>query len=152
MTESVAAMKVDSSASYFPLPSAWGRRRAIPSARMRRLALALVAAVGLAGCNAAGDPSGTKRFSDGDVPFTFEIPADFNDASVDAENSRGDVVAGAGLSKVDVIAVRHGKDVAAGGAQAHEVLGRKVTSELRAVPGFSGWVLECQYTDARAKT
>jgi hypothetical protein len=139
-------MKVDSSAFYFPPPpSANGTFRP----EMRRLALALVATVGLTGCSAAGDPEGTKRFSDADVPFTFEIPAEFSEADVDGLNSRGDVVAGAGLSKVDVIAVRHADADAQ--ASPHEVMGKRVTSELRAVPGFAGWALECQYTPERAQ-
>ena len=116
---------------------------------MRRLAAALLAVAGLAGCNAAGEPGGNKRFSDDAVPFTFEIPADFTEASVDHGNTRGEVVAGAGLSKVDVIAVRRVSDVGGGGE--HEVLGTKVTSELRPVPGFSGWALECQYTPDHAE-
>src|SRR3954451_11554589 len=103
--------------------------------------------VALAGCNAAGEPDGAKRFSDGAVPFTFEIPADFTKASVDDLNSNGDVVAGAGLSKVDVLAVRRirgrqGTQFA--GGERHEVLGRQVTSELH--PLYGPWVLECQYT------
>src|SRR3954451_850601 len=115
---------------------------------MRRLVAALLLAATAGGCNAAGEPDGSKRFSDSDVPFTFELPADFTKASVDDQNSRGDVIAGAGLSKVDVIAVRRASDAGAGGS--HEVLGRRVTSELRPVPGFAGWVLECQYTPAFA--
>src|SRR3954465_6886432 len=117
---------------------------------MRRLAAVLLVAAGLTGCNAAGEPDGSKRFSDTDVPFTFVLPADFTKASVDAENSQGDVIAGAGLSKADVIAVRRAAD-SGGGARVHEVLGRRVTSELRAVPGFAGWVIECQYTPGFAK-
>jgi hypothetical protein len=100
--------------------------------------------VALAGCNAAGEPDGAKRFSDAAVPFTFEIPADFTKASVDDLNSSGDVVAGAGLSKVDVLAVRN--QHASDGRLVHEVLGHRVTSELRPVPGFANWALECQYT------
>ena len=110
----------------------------------------------LAGCNAAGEPDGAKRFSDADVPFTFEIPADFTKADIDQGNSRGDVVAGVGLSKVDVVAVRRAREgiVAVGGVNRfpHEVLGQRVTSELHAVPGFSGWALECQYTPEHADT
>ena len=115
---------------------------------MRRLAAALLLAATVGGCNAAGEPDGDKRFSDSDVPFTFSLPADFTKASVDGENSRGDVIAGAGLSKVDVIAVRRASDASAGGV--HEVLGHRVTSQRHAVPGFSGWVLECQYTPGNA--
>src|SRR3954463_15675236 len=117
---------------------------------MRRLAAALLLVTAVGGCNAAGEPDGNKRFSDADVPFTFELPADFTKASIDDLNSRGDVIAGAGLSKVDVIAVRRASGTG-DGAQVHEVLGQQVTSELRAVPGFAGWVLECQYTPDFAK-
>jgi hypothetical protein len=121
---------------------------AIPSCGMRCLALLLVA--GLAGCSATGEPGGNKRFSDENVPFTFDIPADFTEASVDGMNSRGDVIAGAGLSKVDVLAVRR---IASGDADrgpvAHEVLGKQVVSELHPLQG--DYYLECQYTPDRAE-
>src|SRR3954453_12476210 len=101
--------------------------------------------VALAGCNAAGEPDGAKRFSDGAVPFTFEIPADFTKASVDDLNSKGNVVAGVGLTKVDVIAVRRfsGLIVQLGAVEA-TVLGHRVLSEIHHVQG--DYYLECQYT------
>lgn len=102
----------------------------------------------LSGCGAAGDAGGTRTFSDENVPFTFEVPSEFTDETVDDANSRGDVVAAVGLSKVDVIAVRRGQPLP--GPQRHEVLGKDVTSELQAVPGHDGFVLECQYTSERA--
>jgi hypothetical protein len=118
---------------------------------MRRLAATLLLAATTAGCNAAGEPSGARRFSDKHVPFTFRIPANFTKASVDDANSRGAVVAAAGLTKVDVVAVRrqtpHGSSVVR-----HEVLGQPVTSELHPIAGQSGWTLECQYTADRAQT
>jgi hypothetical protein len=117
---------------------------------MRRLALALLSAARLAGCNAAGEPSGARTFSDENVPFTFEIPADFTNASVDDANSRGDVVAAAGVSKVDVIAVRRpGSATLPAGPIAHTVLGEHVTSELHRVR--DGYALECQYTPAHRR-
>lgn len=103
----------------------------------------------LAGCEATGDAGGTRTFSDEAVPFEFQIPSEFTDESVDQANSRGDVVAAVGVSKVDVIAARRGEVVP--GPQRHEVLGHAVTSELHAVEGHPGWVLECQYTSDRAE-
>jgi len=122
---------------------------------MRRVmaALLLAAALGAAGCNASGETATTRTFSDRAVPFTFTVPADFTDESIDEGNSRGDVVAAAGLTKVDVIAVRRIDDhlLPIGGTVpvAHEVLGHAVKSQLRPVPGFRGWFLECQYTAER---
>jgi hypothetical protein len=117
---------------------------------MRRLALAFLCAAPLAGCNAAGEPSGERTFSDKSVPFTFEMPADFTKASVDDANSRGDVVAAAGVSKVDVIAVRRpGSAALPAGPVAHAVLGEQVTSELHRVR--DGYALECQFTAAHRK-
>lgn len=117
---------------------------------MRRLALALVLAAPLAGCNAAGDPTGATRYSNPQVPFTFEVPADFTKASIDEANSRGAVIAAVGLTKVDVIAVRRTLAGAPTGPVAHRVLGQSVTSELHPVPGVPGWTIECQYTAGRA--
>ena len=115
---------------------------------MRRI-VALVVAAGLAGCNAAGEPGGNKRFSDADVPFEFDIPAEFSEASVDALNSRGDVLAGAGITKVDVLAVRRIPGLReTRGPVAHRVLGEKVVSELHHIRG--DYYLECQYTPGRA--
>ena len=105
----------------------------------------------LAGCNAAGEPGGDKTFSDEDVPFTFSIPAEFTKADVDTGNSAGDVIAGAGITKVDVIAVRRlpsgGVAEIGSGGQRHEVLGHEVTSELHPVEQASGYAIECQYTE-----
>lgn len=117
----------------------------------RLAALVLVAAVA-GGCNAAGDPSGTKTFSDKHVPFTFRIPADFTKAPIDQGDTRGDVVAAAGLTKFDVIAVRRARGgiiVTSGGEMPHTVQGHEVVSELH--PVLDGYVLECQYTPERAK-
>jgi hypothetical protein len=117
---------------------------------MRTGLVAMALCAGLAGCSAAGDPSGEARWSHPGVPFSFAYPADFSKASIDEANTRGDVVGAVGLTKVDVIAVRRQP----GGAQGpvrHTVLGRSVTSELLAVPGHSGWVFECQYTSEHAK-
>lgn len=119
---------------------------------MRRLAAAtmLAAALGAAGCNASGETATTRTFSDPAVPFTFTVPADFTDQSIDPANTRGDVVAAAGLTKVDVIAVRRlGAAQPPPGPVRHEVLGHPVTSELHRVYG-GDWVLECQYTADRA--
>jgi hypothetical protein len=118
-----------------------------------RLALTLgaVAALALAGCNASGEASGTRTFAPRRVPFSFQVPTDFTGASIDQGATRGDVVAAAGLTKVDVIAVRR---VGAGtalpkGPVVHDVLGQRVTSVLH--PVRTGWAIECQYTPARAK-
>lgn len=102
----------------------------------------------LSACGAPGDAGDTRTFADENVPFTFEVPSEFTDETVDNANSRGDVLAAVGLSKVDVIAVRRGQPLP--GPQRHEVLGQDVTSELRAIPGYDGYVLECQYTSERA--
>jgi len=37
----------------------------------------------VAGCAAAGEAGGTRTFSPDGVPFTFRVPTDFTDASVD---------------------------------------------------------------------
>jgi hypothetical protein len=111
--------------------------------------LAVLLAAGMAGCNATGEPGGNKRFSDEKVPFTFDIPADFTEASVDGQNSRGEVLAGAGLSKVDVLAVRRIPGAQLGRPVAHTVLGKHVVSELHHVQ--DDYYLECQYTPDRAE-
>jgi hypothetical protein len=105
-----------------------------------------------AGCEATGDAGGTKTFSADGVPFRFELPSDFTPETVDDANSRGTVLAAAGLTKVDVVAVRRAGDVVqtGEGGQEHEVLGHAVTSELHAVPGHDGYLIECQYTDEYA--
>jgi hypothetical protein len=100
----------------------------------------------LAGCEATGDVGGTKTFSANDVPFTFQLPSDFSEETVDVANSRGTVLAAAGLSKVDVIAVRR-SGAPVDGLQRHETLGHQVTSELHPVERFPGYTLECQYSD-----
>jgi hypothetical protein len=106
----------------------------------------------LGGCNAAGEPGGTRTYSNAQVPFTFLVPIDFTNASIDQGDTRGDVVAGAGLTKVDVIAVRRlGGAAPPAGPVAHSVEGHAVTSEVHRVYG-GGWALECQYTSDRAKT
>jgi hypothetical protein len=116
----------------------------------RQLTAAALLAAALGGCNAAGEPGGDKTFSDKRVPFTFDIPAEFTKAPIDNGDSRGDVVAGAGISKLDVIAVRRtGKRPLPSGAVTHEVQGRTVISELHPVAG-TGYAIECQYQPAEA--
>jgi hypothetical protein len=119
-----------------------------------RLALPLILAVAAGGCDAAGDPTGSKTFSakDGPVKFTFRLPADFTKAPIDEGDTRGNVVAAAGLTKIDVIAVRRvrgGDTVRAGVAIRHEVQGHEVFSELH--PLGDGYALECQYTPEQAE-
>ena len=117
----------------------------------RRQAAALAAlALALGGCSAAGDATGDRTFSARAVPFTFLLPADFTKAAVDQLNSRGDVVAGAGIDKLDVIAVRRipAARRLPGGPIAHRVRGVAVTSTLHRVP-IPGWAIECQWTAAR---
>jgi hypothetical protein len=111
----------------------------------------LASAVAVGGCEATGDVGGTRTFSDDAVPFVFEVPSEFTDEPVDRANSRGNVVAAVGLSKVDVIAARRAPDAGQlpDGPQRHEVLGKQVTSELHPVEGQPGWLIECQYTDDR---
>jgi hypothetical protein len=85
------------------------------------------------------------------VPFTFALPAEFTKAPIDLADSRGDVVAAAGLSKVDLIAVRRvGSRKPPTGPVTHVVQGRKVTSEVHPVDD-TGFAIECQYTQERAK-
>jgi len=116
-----------------------------------KTALAAVALCAtLAGCSAAGDPSGESRWSHPGVPFSFAYPADFSKASIDQGNTRGAVVGAVGLTKVDVIAVRRQSGGPSGPVR-HTVLGQSVTSELLVVPGYRAWELECQYTSDHAK-
>jgi len=77
------------------------------------------------------------------------VPAAFTDETVDDANSRGEVVAVAGLTKVDAIAVRR-VTAPPPGPQRLEILGQAVTSEVFPVAQAKGWALECQYTDERA--
>jgi hypothetical protein len=119
-------------------------RRAVPI-------LLVLCAMVAAGCDASGETAATRTFTDAAVPFTFEVPSDFTTEPVDEGDTRGDVVAAAGVTKVDVIAVRRlGAGAAPSGAVRHGVQGHAVTSELRPVPGVAGWYLECQYTSERA--
>ena len=114
-----------------------------------RLAVALLASGGLAGCAAEGSTGGDRTFRDEGVPFTFTHPPSFTDEDVDLANSRGDVVAVRALDKVDVIAVRRLPAGARARTVRLRVLGEDVTSEVVPVPGQPGWGLECQYVDAR---
>jgi hypothetical protein len=98
---------------------------------------------------ATGAAGGTKTFRDAAVPFTFELPSDWTKEAIDDANSRGNVLAAAGLSKVDVIAVRRIAKFPSA-AQPHEVLGKDVVSELHPVEGFTGYALECQFSDEYA--
>lgn len=118
----------------------------------RQLLTIGLAAAAISGCEATGDTGGTRTFSDEAVPFEFDIPSEFTDETVDDANSRGEVLAAVGLSKVDVIAVRRIPRTTAvqSGPQPNEVLGKDVSSELRAVDGFAEYWIECQYTDERA--
>lgn len=119
-----------------------------------RLAVVMLVVVAVAGCNAAGDPTGSKLFSvkDGGVKFTFRIPADFTKAPIDEGDTRGNVLAAAGLTKLDVIAVRRVRGMVVAGtgaAMPHEVQGHEVISELH--PIGDGYLLECQYTPEHRK-
>jgi hypothetical protein len=117
---------------------------------MRRLLPLALAALTLGGCSLAGEPTGSTVFSDADVPFSFDLPADFTEAPVDQSDTRGDVVAAAGLTKVDVVAVRRlPRSRIPAGPVRHRVMGHAVTSLVHAVPGRPGWALECQYTSER---
>ena len=121
---------MDSSASYL--------LRQIP-------ALALVATA-IGGCSAAGEASGERTIDDSAAPFTFRVPADFTEEPVDEFDTHGDVVAAAGIDKLDVIALRR---VVAGqpvprADMPHRVQGEAVTSRLHEVPG-SGFAIECQW-------
>ena len=100
----------------------------------------------LTGCEGLDEGSGgTRTFEKEDVPLTFEVDALFTEESVDALNSNGDVIAGYGLSKVDVIALRRVDGDVPSGPQRHEILGKEVTSEL--YPVADGYAIECQYTE-----
>ena len=123
----------------------------LPTPCKQLITIGLLAAV-LGGCEATGDAGGTRTFSDGAVPFEFEVPSEFTDETIDDANSRGEVLAAVGLTKVDLIAVRRiGPGTAPPtGPQRHEVLGHEVTSELHAVDGLDEYRIECQYTEERA--
>jgi len=95
---------------------------------------------------------GTRTFSDHDVPFRFLVPADFTDAPIDQGDSRGDVVAGAGIDKLNLIAARRvGREKLPAGPVTHVVQGSTVISVLRRVR-VDGWALECQYRPERARS
>lgn len=103
----------------------------------------------LAGCEGVDEGSGgTRTFDEAGVPLTFEVDALFTEESVDELNSSGDVIAGYGLSKVDVIALRRIEGELPDGPQRHEVLGKQVTSEVHRVA--DGYAIECQYTEKYA--
>jgi len=107
------------------------------------------ASIALAGCEATGDAGGDRTVDDASLPFTFEVSSEFTKAPIDQGDTRGDVVIGYGLSKLDVIAVRRvGQRALPGGLIRHVVQGTPVTSELR--PALDGYAFECQYTAARA--
>ena len=124
----------------------------LPTPYKQLITIGLLAAV-LGGCEATGDAGGTRTFSDDAVPFEFEVPSDFTDETIDDANSRGEVLAAVGLSKVDLIAVRRVSPGAKPptGPQRHEVLGHEVTSELHAVEGADEYRIECQYTEESAE-
>lgn len=122
---------------------------------MRRTApllalLALTAAV--AGCDASGETVSARTFGHARVPFTFTVPTDFTTEPIDQGDTRGNVVAAAGLTKVDLIAVRRLGSVPVPSAPVrHDVQGHAVTSVVRRVYG-GDWALECQYTAEREHT
>jgi hypothetical protein len=117
----------------------------------RQLLTAGLLAAALGGCEATGDTGGLRTISDASLPFEFRIPTTFTEETIDRANSRGNLVVAAGLTKVDVVAVR---EIAAADVPArptrHVVLGKDVTSEVHAVDGVPGYAFECQYTSARA--
>jgi hypothetical protein len=132
-------MKVDSSASYF----------------LRQIPAFALLALTIGGCSAAGETSGARTIDDRDVPFTFQVPADFTKEPVDQFDSRGDVLAAAGVDKLDLIAVRR---IAPGvrlpkGDVPHVVQGHRVSSRLHGIDvGGERWAIECQWQpDRRAK-
>ena len=124
---------MDSSASYF----------------LRQLPAAALVAVAVGGCSAAGEASGERTIDESGVPFTFRVPADFTVESVDQFDSRGDVVAAAGIDKLDVIALRRliPGEVLPKGDIPHRVQGHSVTSRLHVVD--PGWAIECQWLAER---
>jgi hypothetical protein len=127
-------MKVDSSASYF----------------LRQIVPAVLVAAAIGGCSAAGEASGERTIDDASAPFTFRVPADFTEESVDDFDTRGEVLAAAGIDKLDVIALRRlgpGQRVPRGDVP-HRVQGEAVTSRLHEVPG-SGFAIECQWRPDR---
>ena len=105
----------------------------------------------LAGCEADVEQTETRRVSHEDLPFTLEVRTDFTRETVDQADTRGDVVVGFGISKLDVIAVRRvGTQDLPTGPVEHEVQGETVTSEL--FPVGDGFAIECQYRADRADT
>lgn len=122
----------------------------LPTSYRQLIAFGLLAG-SLGGCETAGDPGGSRTISDPDVPFTFAVRTEFTEETIDHADTRGDAVLGFGLGKHDVIAVRRVDDRRLPeGPVAHEVQGRKVTSELHRVEG-TGFAIECQYQDERAE-
>lgn len=117
-----------------------------------RVTAALVLAAAAAGCDAAGQPGGNKAFTAQDVPFRFELPAEFTEAEADPEDTRGDVVAAAGITKLDAVAVRRvaGRELPREPVR-HEVRGEPVTSLLYRVPEHPGFAFECQFTEDYAE-
>lgn len=115
-------------------------------------AVLLAGATGaLGGCEVAGEAGGNRTFSSRGVPFEFQVPSDFTDAPIDQGDSRGDVVAGTGTDKLDVIAVRRvGRAKLPAGPVAHVVQGSTVISVLH--PVADGWAIECQYRPERASS
>jgi hypothetical protein len=121
----------------------------LPTPYRQLLTIGLLAGL-LGGCDATGDIGGSRTISDAALPFTFALPSDFTKQPVDEANSRGDVVVAAGVSKVDVVAVRRVGGAVPTVPQRNRILGHAVTSELHAVEGAPGYAIECQYTSARA--
>ena len=107
-------------------------------------------ALAIGGCSAAGEASGERTVDESGVPFTFRVPADFTEEPIDDFDSRGDVLAAAGIDKVDLIAVRRLVPGAAAprGDVPHVVQGHAVKSRLHEVPG-SGFAIECQWRPDR---
>ena len=105
----------------------------------------------LAGCEAEVEQTETRRVSHEDLPFTLEMRTDFTEESINRGDTRGDVIVGYGISKLDVIAVRRvgGQDLPEGPVE-HEVQGQTVTSEL--FPVADGYAIECQYREDREET
>lgn len=105
----------------------------------------------LAGCAAEPEVTESRRVSLEELPFTLEVRTDFTEEAIDRADSRGDVIVGYGLSKLDVIAVRRvGGQKLPEGPVEHEVQGETVTSEL--FPVADGYAIECQYRADRAET
>jgi hypothetical protein len=121
----------------------------LPTPYRQLLTIGALAAL-LGGCEATGDAGGNRTVSAPEVPFSFRLPSEFTEETVDDANSRGDVLVAVGVTKVDVVAVRRLAGAPPGGEQRHTVLGQDVTSEVHAVEGHPGYALECQYTSGRA--